>query len=820
MSKSVGKSVTRVDAYEKATGRAKYVADLCDQSALVARILHATIAHGYVKSIDTTEAEAVPGVVKVLTCFNVPDYRFPTAGHPWSTDPAHQDVADRLLLNRHVRYYGDDIAAVIAENERWLADTEAIGVVEANAARNGAVCEKHAREALAARFDVPIVLASELTSDLNMMERGATALLNARLLPLIEEFLASVRRSLAARGVTASIAIVRSDGSLMSEAFAGGKPVETILSGPAASILGSRELADRETCLVIDMGGTTTDVSIVVDGRPALTDRIRIGSWKTQVRGAYVETFGLGGDSAVRVVKGELSLSERRLEPISAAAQRWPRIKELLRRRCDASPCAPWATSCEGLFLVRQPNDRARYTAAELQIVDELAAGPALIGDGIKVDRHIRTTERLEAEGVLMRFGFTPTDAMHLAGDFDRYDREAALLAARIMNGALGAGDDPEGKRLATRVYRLVEKKLYANLVRILIRNRYPKTSDAVDGGAFDEAIEADWLRAVSGADDPLFDLRFSTKATLVGVGAPSRLFVPAVARLLDAECAVPDSSEVANAVGAASATISARASATVVPRYDAFGIVGYIVHTPDGRRHAAREDEAVSLAEDAAHEAVHTVGLAVDDARLDGLGGVAAYRGVRILELDRGEPVGVREQRRGRGLDARRDDAARERAVAVDHLDIGRGAEIDHDDGLPVQGARRHGVGDAVRADLGGIGVRGGEQLLAGGVRRADERVCPHQLAQGGSPSMGELGHHRGERGAPEAIRPDTLRREQRHELKPQLVGGVVLVGGDAPHVAQLLAIVHADDRLGVPHINRKQHLWQLSLPRLLRRL
>ena len=117
MSKSVGKSVTRVDAYEKATGRAKYVADLCDQSALVARILHATIAHGYVKSIDTTEAEAVPGVVKVLTCFNVPDYRFPTAGHPWSTDPAHQDVADRLLLNHHVRYYGDDIAAVVAEDE-------------------------------------------------------------------------------------------------------------------------------------------------------------------------------------------------------------------------------------------------------------------------------------------------------------------------------------------------------------------------------------------------------------------------------------------------------------------------------------------------------------------------------------------------------------------------------------------------------------------------------------------------------------------------------------------------------------------------------
>ena len=113
----VGKSEIRVDAFDKATGRTKYYEDRMPAGALYARIKHATIAHGYVKSIDTTEAEAVPGVVKVLTCFNVPDYRFPTAGHPWSTDPAHQDVADRHLLNRHVRYYGDDVAVVIAENE-------------------------------------------------------------------------------------------------------------------------------------------------------------------------------------------------------------------------------------------------------------------------------------------------------------------------------------------------------------------------------------------------------------------------------------------------------------------------------------------------------------------------------------------------------------------------------------------------------------------------------------------------------------------------------------------------------------------------------
>ena len=117
MSKHVGKSAVRVDAYEKVTGRAKYVDDLCDRGALVAKVCHSTIAHGFVKSIDGAAAEAVPGVVKVLTCFDVPDREFPTAGHPWSTDPGHQDVADRKLLNRHVRYYGDDVAVVVAQDE-------------------------------------------------------------------------------------------------------------------------------------------------------------------------------------------------------------------------------------------------------------------------------------------------------------------------------------------------------------------------------------------------------------------------------------------------------------------------------------------------------------------------------------------------------------------------------------------------------------------------------------------------------------------------------------------------------------------------------
>ena len=127
MSTCVGKSIPRVDAYDKATGRAKYTEDLCDRQALVAKIVHSTVANGLVTAVDTSAAEQIPGVVKILTCFDVPDHCFPTAGHPWSTDPHHQDVADRKILNRRVRYYGDDVAVVLAENE--VAAAQAVRAV-------------------------------------------------------------------------------------------------------------------------------------------------------------------------------------------------------------------------------------------------------------------------------------------------------------------------------------------------------------------------------------------------------------------------------------------------------------------------------------------------------------------------------------------------------------------------------------------------------------------------------------------------------------------------------------------------------------------
>ncbi len=127
--KVVGKSVERWDAVAKVQGRAEYTGDYHMKGTLYGKICRATIAHGIVKSLDISEALKVPGVIKVLTPDDVSQCSFPTAGHPYSLDISHQDIADRNILTKRVRLYGDEIAAVVAETE--LAAEIAVSKIKA-----------------------------------------------------------------------------------------------------------------------------------------------------------------------------------------------------------------------------------------------------------------------------------------------------------------------------------------------------------------------------------------------------------------------------------------------------------------------------------------------------------------------------------------------------------------------------------------------------------------------------------------------------------------------------------------------------------------
>ena len=201
-----------------------------------------------------------------------------------------------------------------------FSDCDSIAVVQIHPKDNGAAYEKTAHRIITDELDVPCITGYELFHDLNVLRRGASALLNARLMPVMQDFFKAIKASLENLGLSLPIVIVRSDGSLMSQGFASTRPVETLLCGPAASVMGGVELADEENALIVDMGGTTSDIAIVKNHTPVtVREGIQIGIYKTFVKGLYVDTFGLGGDSAIRYENGNLYLDTERVIPLCTA---------------------------------------------------------------------------------------------------------------------------------------------------------------------------------------------------------------------------------------------------------------------------------------------------------------------------------------------------------------------------------------------------------------------------------------------------------------------------------------------------------------------
>jgi N-methylhydantoinase A/oxoprolinase/acetone carboxylase beta subunit len=509
--------------------------------------------------------------------------------------------ADGLVIDE------PDWDAVASEHGEWLKDADALAAAELYAIANGAPCEKRAKKLAEELYSLPLVCAGELTSDLDVLTRGATALLNARLLPIVREFIEAALSDFKARGCTAPVMVVRSDGSLMSANLSLSRPVETILSGPAASVLAGRSLSGSEDYLILDMGGTTTDVSVVLNGHPAMaSEGIRIGGWRTHVKGVFVDTFALGGDSAVRIKGDGPAVFPRRVMPLCAAAKRWPEIKSMLTGLLGQNRTSQFPIH-EVFYLVREPSELKRYNAEELALIEALRKGPILLADlqetaGLSL-YHLKS-ERLEAEGVVMRCGLTPTDFMHLKGDYTEYDAEASLLAAKILLRRLGRDDSPEGlQALADEVYGRVGEHLYLNLLRITLAQQYPKEFGKGLDTQTEQLIREAWANRESDKSG-LFQYTFGTKAVLVGIGAPTHVFLPSVAKALGTEYITPENAEVANALGALKADISASVRVEISKALSSSGHTYYVVHAPTGSTRFDDLDEAVDAAKNAAETA------------------------------------------------------------------------------------------------------------------------------------------------------------------------------------------------------------------------
>ena len=475
-------------------------------------------------------------------------------------------------------------------------DCAGVGIVESNAIKNGGTVEKAAKAIFRETHSIPVVCGYELFNALNSLQRAAGTLLNARLFPVIQEFLDAIKAALSQRGVEASLVIVRSNGGLMSEAFAADRPVETLLCGPAASVMGASGLADEANSIIVDMGGTTTDIALVRDGAPVSVENgVRIGKWRTFVDGLYVKTLGLGGDSAVHYTDDAVRLEAYRVVPLCVAAAAHPRVLDNLRA-LDAADARHTMPLHEHYLLVRDISNNPHYTERERAFCAALQNGPLPLRDApsyIGMDMYNVNVSRLLTEGVVQMCGLTPTDIMHIQGDFDAYNKEAAVLAARFVARCLDCTVDA----LCGMVYDEVKRKLYHSVVTAMLENKNPRYMKEGIHRDIEDWIDECYKAAKSGKADPLAAVRFQTTFPLVGIGAPIKVFLNDVAALLGTKAVIAEHYEVANALGAIMGSISATYTVAVRPARDENDVECFAVFADGGKQLFAEREEAEAFA-------------------------------------------------------------------------------------------------------------------------------------------------------------------------------------------------------------------------------
>lgn len=457
--------------------------------------------------------------------------------------------------------------------------------------------EIEVRNLLRERTSHPVVCGHELTSQLNALKRAATAALNASLIPLTLELMEATRAVLKQHGISAPLTVVRGDGSLMTEAMARERPIETILSGPAASAVGGRTLAKVERAIVVDMGGTTTDIAILQNGRPKSNPRgASVGRWRTCVRAADIWTAGLGGDSylSFRPKDQRLQIGPRRVVPLCMAAAQHPEVRAELFRLNALEAISSLANVTDFLLLNRRPPATLALKEAERQAFDLLQQAPRSI---LQLTRELNALhpcflglERLEEQGLVVRGGLTPTDLLHAHGVYTAWDVEAARLGVEAF--ARNIGWPPEA---------LIARGLAAVTEGLALQILGKLTSDHLHPQPFPHCEVCSALASVAleGSDpNALFGCELQVRVPIVGIGAPAATFLPAVGEKLRAPVIIPQHAAVANAIGAVSGSVTLELEARLLPIHSVAGIHGYRLHSALGREEFLHLEEAVAGAE------------------------------------------------------------------------------------------------------------------------------------------------------------------------------------------------------------------------------
>ena len=461
--------------------------------------------------------------------------------------------------------------------------------------------ENRAKAIVEEILTVPVIMGHDLTGTLGVQERTNTAVLNGKLISVIAELMAAVKEAMIENHIDAPLMIVKGDGSLMTEQVALERPIETILSGPAASIIGATYLNDINDGLVVDMGGTTTDVAILVNGKPWLTrEGADVGGWRTRVSAVNAYTFGLGGDSyfSRNVDTGKWEVGPRRSRPVSAVAAEYPHFKmEIFQRKRNFAGLYRFGQA-DGFILLHEPTEGMEMTELQKKLIEALADGPHTVvelGKIVGTDPNFFYPDRLIEHGVIGLIGFTPSDVLCAMGKYDEGDRESAVAVAEMIANEQGISLEA----FYQKCIDTVEEKMCRSLLTCVLERSGLAVNET------DEAAEFYFRHAIGRQKSPYFKASFQIDTDIIGIGAPIAAWLPDSAEKFGVTPLISAHHEVANAVGAAAGKVMTICSLLVQNHAGEY----LTIYAPWGKRDVLREEgeeiEAPKTVEDMAEDVI-----------------------------------------------------------------------------------------------------------------------------------------------------------------------------------------------------------------------
>ncbi|MFK7874889.1 MAG: hydantoinase/oxoprolinase N-terminal domain-containing protein [Paracoccaceae bacterium] len=425
--------------------------------------------------------------------------------------------------------------------------------------------EQRATAMISAQTGRPVSASHQLSAKLGGPKRAMTAVLNARLIGMIDRLITRAETTLSELGITAPMMVVRGDGALISAAQARQKPIETILSGPAASIVGAQWMTGARDALVSDIGGTTTDIALLRDGMPAIdSDGARVGPYRTMVEAVAMRTTGLGGDSQVHFIseglQGGITLGPRRVVPISLIAQDAP---DLVHAALDSQLNTPTPAEHDGVFV--RPVDAMSndgLSTRDQDLLQRIRAGLQPLGAVLRTRMDHAGLQRILARGLVQIAAITPSDASHVLGNVSVWDTDAARKAL-LLCGRRRTGSGTQLAPSANEMAQIIVDQLIQQTSLALLEAAFDEDPADFGSPAADLARHALVQHGLSN-HAKIVRLNAGLNVPVIGLGASAHTYYPAVGARLGSDMILPDHAGVANAIGAVVGRITMRAQGSI----------------------------------------------------------------------------------------------------------------------------------------------------------------------------------------------------------------------------------------------------------------